>query len=114
MPRTAHDLSAGEWALLALLAEKPTHGFALAKAMAPEGEIGKVWSLRHPLVYHAIDRLTELGLTRPGRTVASQSGPRRTVLQITPRGRRAVSDWLWRYRVVLAHALIGKGRSQAS
>jgi len=94
MPRSAHDLSAGEWGVLALLAENPSHGFALARAMAPDGEIGKVWSLRRPLVYHAIDRLSELGLIRPGRTVASQSGPRRTVLQITPRGRRAVSAWL--------------------
>jgi len=50
MPRPRDELTAGEWAVLALLAEAPTHGFAIAKAMAPEGEVGKVWSVRRPLV----------------------------------------------------------------
>ena len=51
--------------MLALLAEAPTHGFAIARAMAPEGEVGKVWSVRRPLVYRAIETLTGMGLVRP-------------------------------------------------
>ncbi len=39
-------MPASECAVLALLAERPTHGFAIAQAMADDGEIGKVWSLR--------------------------------------------------------------------
>ena len=83
-----------EWAVLALLAEGPTHGFALARAMAEDGEIGRVWSLRRPRVYYAIEALTRRGLARPDRTVPSRSGPDRTVLRITPAGRRAVTEWL--------------------
>jgi DNA-binding PadR family transcriptional regulator len=94
MPRARDQLTAGEWAVLALLAEEPTHGFAVARAMAPEGEIGKVWSLPRPRVYYAIDALTARGFAGPVATVASSSGPHRTVLEPTPTGRRALATWL--------------------
>jgi PadR family transcriptional regulator AphA len=87
-------MTASEWAVLALLAEGPTHGFAIARAMADDGEIGKVWSLGRPRVYYAIEALGRLGHARPARTVASRTGPHRTVLRITPSGRRAVAGWL--------------------
>ena len=80
--------------MLAVLAEQPTHGFAVARAMAPDGEIGKVWSLRRPLVYRAIDTLSEIGFARPTGTVASRSGPRRTVIEATSAGRAALETWL--------------------
>lgn len=94
MPRARDQLTPSEWAVLAILADGPTHGFAIARAMAPEGEIGKVWSLARPRVYHAIDALTELGFAQPVRTVASRSGPDRTILKITPSGARALANWL--------------------
>jgi DNA-binding PadR family transcriptional regulator len=94
MPRARDELTAGEWAVLALLAESPTHGFAIARAMAPEGEVGRIWSVRRPLVYRAIDTLTEMGLVRPAGTVPSRSGPQRTVLEATPNGKRTVTRWL--------------------
>ncbi len=94
MPRSTDQLSAGEWAALGLLAEEPTHGFAVARAMTSDGEIGKIWSLPRPRVYHAIDGLTEKGLIEPVATVRSRSGPRRTVLRITPSGRQALTKWL--------------------
>jgi DNA-binding PadR family transcriptional regulator len=100
MPRPRDELTAGEWAVLALLAEAPTHGFAVAKAMAPEGEVGRIWSVRRPLVYRAVETLTGMGLVRPAGTVASRSGPRRTVLEATPNGKRAVARWL---RQPIAH-----------
>lgn len=87
-------MTASEWAVLALLAEGPTHGFAIARALAEDGEIGRVWSLRRPRVYYAIETLTRQGLARPTRTVASRSGPTRTVLSATQPGRRAVTTWL--------------------
>jgi PadR family transcriptional regulator AphA len=87
-------MTPSEWAVLALLDEGPTHGFAIARAMAEDGEIGKVWSLRRPRVYYAIEALNRLGFARPTGTVASRSGPDRTVLRITPSGRRAVATWL--------------------
>ncbi len=87
-------MTPSEWAVLALLAEGPSHGFAMARAMAEDGEIGRVWSLRRPRVYYAIEALTGLGFARPAETTPSRSGPDRTVLRITPSGRRAVTDWL--------------------
>jgi DNA-binding PadR family transcriptional regulator len=100
MPRPRDELTAGEWAVLALLAEARTHGFAVAKAMAPEGEVGKIWSVRRPLVYRAVETLTGMGLVRPAGTVPSRSGPRRTVLEATPKGKRALTRWL---RQPIAH-----------
>src|SRR6188472_2656421 len=94
MPRSRDELTAGEWAALALLAEQPSHGFAVARAMAPDGEVGQVWSVRRPLVYRAIETLTVRDLVRPRATVASSTGPQRTVLEATPSGRRALTRWL--------------------
>ena len=100
MPRPRDELTAGEWAALALLAEGPTHGFAIARAMAPEGEVGKIWSVRRPLVYRAVETLIAMGLVRPAGKVPSRSGPQRTVLEATPNGKRALTRWL---RQPIAH-----------
>src|SRR5262249_50427505 len=94
MPRSRDDLGAGEWAVLALLAEQSTHGFAVARAMSPEGEIGKVWTVRRPLVYRAIEVLTEAGFVRPAGTEPSHSGPQRILVEATPAGREALASWL--------------------
>jgi DNA-binding PadR family transcriptional regulator len=92
--RPGEQMTPSEWAVLALLAEGPTHGFAIARAMAEDGEIGRVWSLRRPRVYYAIEALVRQDLVRADRTVPSRSGPHRTVLRITPPGRRAITTWL--------------------
>jgi DNA-binding PadR family transcriptional regulator len=94
MARSREELTEGEWAVLALLAEQPAHGFAVARAMEPEGDVGRVWSIRRPLVYRAIDVLTTMGLVQPIATVASQSGPQRTLLEVTSTGRDALEGWL--------------------
>jgi hypothetical protein len=62
--------------------------------MADNGEIGKVWSLRRPRVYYAINILTRVGYARATGTTASRPGPDKTVLRITPSGRRALEEWL--------------------
>jgi DNA-binding PadR family transcriptional regulator len=94
MPRPRDELTVGEWAVLGLLAEEPSHGFAIARAMANDGEVGKVWSVRRPLVYRAIETLAAMELVRAAGTEASAAGPQRTVLQATPTGKRAVTRWL--------------------
>jgi DNA-binding PadR family transcriptional regulator len=94
MPRPRNQLTAGEWAILALLDEEPRHGFALARAMATGGEVGRVWDMRRPLVYRALDTLQRLALIRPVATLPSESGPQRTILEPTPDGRRLLSQWL--------------------
>lgn len=105
MPRLREELTVVEWAVLGLVAEEPTHGFAIARALAPEGEVGKVWSVRRPLVYRAVETLTGMGLLRAAGTVASSSGPQRTVLQATPAGRRALARW---FRQPVTHVRDGR------
>src|ERR1700742_3919804 len=94
MPRPRNQLTAGEWAILALLDEAPAHGFALSRAMAPGGEVGRVWDMRRPLVYRALETLARLELARPVATLPSESGPQRTIYEPTEAGRRLLGQWL--------------------
>jgi DNA-binding PadR family transcriptional regulator len=94
MPRPRNQLTAGEWAILALLDEAPAHGFALSRAMAPGGDVGRVWDMRRPLVYRALETLQRLELVRPVATLPSDSGPQRTILKPTSEGRRLLGEWL--------------------
>jgi PadR family transcriptional regulator AphA len=94
MRRRSEELSTGEWAALALVAEGPTHGFAVARALRPGGEVGRVWAMRRPLVYRTLDVLEERGLLRPAGTEESDSGPPRQLLAATPAGEQRVREWL--------------------
>jgi DNA-binding PadR family transcriptional regulator len=94
MPRSRDVLTPGEWSVLALVNEGATHGFAVARAMAPDGDVGRIWSLRRPLVYRAIETLSERELIRPAGTEASRAGPQRTLLEPTALGRRELDRWL--------------------
>jgi len=87
-------LNVSEWAVLALLAERPRHGFAVAAELAPGTELGSAWTVRRQLVYRALDRLVELGWARPRREEPGAAGPPRRVLAATPTGRRRLRVWL--------------------
>ena len=88
------ELAPGEWSVLALLAEEPGHGWALARQMARDGEIGRVWALGRPLVYRALELLEERGLIEPAGSERGVRGPNRTVFRATPEGREALAHWL--------------------
>lgn len=92
--RRPEQLATGEWAVLALVAETPTHGFAVARALAPGGDVGRVWAMRRPLVYRTLDVLTDRELVRAAGTEPSESGPPRTVVEVTEAGRERVDAWL--------------------
>jgi PadR family transcriptional regulator AphA len=87
------ERSLTEWLVLALLAEGPNHGFALARELSPDGVIGRVWTVGRPLTYRALDLLVDAGLATPA-GVAKGQGPRRRVHAITPAGQRALRRWL--------------------
>jgi PadR family transcriptional regulator AphA len=91
---TERDLAPGEWSILALLAEKPGHGWALARQMARDGEIGSVWSLGRPLVYRAIEVLDERGLIEAIGHEPGLRGPSRTIFRATEEGRSELERWL--------------------
>jgi DNA-binding PadR family transcriptional regulator len=88
------DLLPGEWAVLGVIAQEPTHGFAVARALAPGGRLGRVWTMSRPRVYRAINDLTERGLIAPTGTEQGERGPTRTTYGVTPAGRRRIEDWL--------------------
>jgi tRNA-Thr(GGU) m(6)t(6)A37 methyltransferase TsaA len=85
-----------EWAVLGLLRERPAHGWDLARAFAPDGDIGQIWTVSRPLVYRAITVLRELGYVEERGSTPSAAGPHRVLLAPTPRGRQALRRWLGR------------------
>jgi PadR family transcriptional regulator AphA len=89
-------LSLTEYAVLGVLADGPSHGFAVARELAPAGSVGRVLTVRRSLAYRAIDRLVSDGLARPARVEAGDAGPQRRVHRITPAGRRLLAAWLER------------------
>lgn len=88
------DLSLNEWVVLALLAEGPAHGFALARELEAGSDLGRILTVRRPLVYRALDRVVTAGLAEPHHTEPGTAGPNRTVHVVTTTGRRAVRRWL--------------------
>jgi DNA-binding PadR family transcriptional regulator len=80
-------------AVLALLAERPAHGWALSREVAPGTEIGEIWSGDRQRVYRALRKLTALelisaSLTEPG------DGAHRTVFKPTAAGVALLDTWL--------------------
>jgi PadR family transcriptional regulator AphA len=86
--------SLAEHLVLGLIAERPVHGFALARLVAREGPIGRVYEIPRPVVYRSISRLVEAGLVEPRGVEHGAGGPQRTVVGVTPRGRRELRSWL--------------------
>jgi molybdopterin-binding protein len=85
--------SFAERVCLTLVTQDVTHGWALGNLLAPEGEVGRIWSLSRPLTYRAVDGLVDKGLiTRRGQ--AAGRGRDRVVLAATSAGRRLAKRWL--------------------
>jgi PadR family transcriptional regulator AphA len=86
----AIELSLADRVCLAVVGEGTTHGWAIVKQLAPDGELGRIWTLSRPLTYRSIDRLVGAGLVR------RDDAGRRAELSITPAGRRERRRWLGR------------------
>jgi len=93
-PPIGPTLSLTDWVVLALVAEEPRHGFALAKELGAEATLGEAWTVPRPLVYRALDHLREAALVTPARTEAGAQGPHRTVYRVTRSGASRVARWL--------------------
>jgi DNA-binding PadR family transcriptional regulator len=91
---TAPHLSTTEYAVLGVLAEGPSHGFAISKLFEPDAELGRVFKVRRPLVYRALERLVEAGHAEEVTTEKGDAGPNRVVHRITGSGRRLLRIWL--------------------
>ena len=91
LPRTEPSLT--EWAALGLLCEQPAHGWAIAEQLGPSGSIGAVYSCTRALTYRALGQLREAGLAGVRATEPSDTGPARTTLGPSRRGRSAFARW---------------------
>jgi DNA-binding PadR family transcriptional regulator len=92
--RSGTELLTGEWAVLGLLNAAPSHGFALAKELAPSGDIGRIWALSRPLTYRAIDTLLERGFIESRTEQPGRAGGNRTIYAATRAGRDAFRTWV--------------------
>lgn len=87
-------LSATEWVVLALVSEEPAHGFALARQLEADADLGRVLTVHRSVVYRSLDRLVGAGLVEPQQTEPGDGGPDRTVQGPTRAGRIALQQWL--------------------
>jgi DNA-binding PadR family transcriptional regulator len=88
------SLSAGDWAVLGAVGEGPTHGFAVARLLAEDAPLGRVWTMRRQDVYQALKKLLKLDLISERATEPGDRGPKRTILAITPAGASLLRQWL--------------------
>lgn len=88
------QLSQTEYVVLGLLAEGPSHGFAIARDLEADGPVGQILTVRQPLVYRALGRLVEAGLAEPVSVEPGDAGPQRVIHRITSLGRRHLMSWL--------------------
>lgn len=87
-------LSLAEWLVLCLISEAPSHGFALARTLSEDGELGKIWRVPKPVIYRALQRLETVGLVETVELQPSSEGPVRSLVDITQAGRYAGAAWL--------------------
>jgi PadR family transcriptional regulator AphA len=79
---------------MGVIAEGPTHGWAITRELAAEGALGRVWTVPRPVVYRSITTLTQHGFAESTGEAASGRGPQRTILRVTRSGRSALARWL--------------------
>ena len=84
-------LSSLGYAILAILAGKPSSGYDLARRMKPPQ--GYVWQAKHGQIYPELARLVAAGLVRY-RQVDKSLGPPRRLHSITRSGRAELSRWV--------------------
>jgi len=88
------ELSLADWVVLGLVAEAPTHGWPIVRALRADGELGRVWTVPRPIVYRSLSTLTDRGLIEPCGETAESKGPPRTIVRATRAGRAALKRWL--------------------
>ena len=94
-PRSSEEqLLLGEWACLGILYQAPTHGFAIAARLKPDGDVGRVWSLSRALTYRSLEQLTTRGFVHAVAQEQGIAGGNRTVLAATRTGRARLRRWL--------------------
>src|SRR5436189_964956 len=100
----ATGLSDTEYAVLGLLTLGERSGYELDKLA--RRSIGYFWRPAKSKIYAILPRLVERGLAR-GSIVAQAGRPDKQLYRLTPRGSRALKDWLDRDEPIVGVARDG-------
>ncbi len=79
--------------LLALLCERPMHGYELAQLVKSDPALRAIWRIELSEVYFLLRKLLKQGLIEPEAETRGL-GPRRVIYAPTPAGRAALEAWL--------------------
>ena len=82
-------LSLAEWTGPAPIGEHSARGFAIAQPTAPGRDVGRIWHIPRPVIYHAISRLEQAGLVAPQ---PARPRAQRTIYAATAAGCKAAAD----------------------
>ena len=80
--------------VLALIGEKPCHGFAVSKELETDPSLSAVIRARRPLVYRSINSLVEAKLIRETKTEPGDQGSPRVIYAATATGKSTTTTWL--------------------
>ncbi len=80
--------------VLAIIGEKPRHGFAVSKELETDPSLSAVIRVRRPLVYRSINSLVDANLIRETITEPGDQGSPRVVYATTATGKNITVKWL--------------------
>ena len=80
--------------VLALIGEKPRHGFAVSKELETDPSLSAVIRARRPLVYRSINSLVDAKLIRETKTEPGDQGSPRVIYAATATGKSTTTTWL--------------------
>ena len=80
--------------VLALIGEKPRHGFAVSKELETDPSLSAVIRARRPLVYRSINSLVDAKLIRETKTEPGDQGSLRVIYATTATGKSTTTTWL--------------------
>lgn len=94
MPDSTYDRhEVSEYALLGLLRDAPSHGYALAADFSPVGRLGSILRLKMSQMYAYLRKLERQGWLL-AHDEAPEAGRPRRVFSLTDAGKQAFDSWL--------------------
>lgn len=93
-PRHAAPLTL-EHVLLALLDQKPMHGYELYQRIENIPGISQVWTIKQALLYALLDKLEERGYVS-SQLIQGETHPPRKEFHLTEQGKNSLNEWLKR------------------
>ncbi|ANJ27753.1 PadR family transcriptional regulator [Agromyces aureus] len=97
MPPAANRRSPTALVVLATLAERPLHTYALHRLLQERGKTEVVAIPTRASLYPVLDRLQRSGLIAVDRVEREPGRPERTVYRVTELGESTVAEWLRHY-----------------